>query len=102
MFYGECFIFDYQTPLLSDWEIKKIKSKLPSADMINIYDTYLQNHATNFGMYSVDGCRDFTKKGDNGTKEEYICADCGRFKTLFFYPHVNPHGGGNVPVIIYP
>ena len=78
--------------------------------MMIIYEICLKNHATNFGEYLVDECHDFTKKGDDGTKEKYICADCGRFRSFhrtnskslyihpilrshFFYPDVNPHGG---------
>uniref|UniRef100_A0A3Q7HBF3 ZF-HD dimerization-type domain-containing protein n=1 Tax=Solanum lycopersicum TaxID=4081 RepID=A0A3Q7HBF3_SOLLC len=99
---------------------KKMNLKsLPSGDMLIIYVISLKNHATNFGEYSVDGCREFMEKGDDGTKEEYICANCGRFRSFhgmnsqsfyihgilrsrFFYPHVNPHGGGNVPIIFNP
>ncbi|KAK6789437.1 hypothetical protein RDI58_013236 [Solanum bulbocastanum] len=51
-------------------------SSNPRGDMIIKYEICLKIHATNFGDYSVDGCREFVKKGD-GTKEEYICANCG-------------------------
>uniref|UniRef100_A0A3Q7ERK4 ZF-HD dimerization-type domain-containing protein n=1 Tax=Solanum lycopersicum TaxID=4081 RepID=A0A3Q7ERK4_SOLLC len=43
------------------------------------YGICLKNHATKFGDYSVDGCREFVK-GDDGTKEEFICANCGCFR----------------------
>mgnify|MGYP000750280526 CR=1 FL=1 len=43
-------------------------SSNPSGDMMIKY------HATKFGDYSVDGYREFVKKGDDGTKEENICA----------------------------
>ncbi|WMV29506.1 hypothetical protein MTR67_022891 [Solanum verrucosum] len=94
-------------------------SSNPSGDMMIKYGLYLKIHAANFGDYSVDGCREFVKKGDDGTKEEYICANCGCFRSFhrmnsqslylppilrsrFFHPHVNPHGGGNAPVIFHP
>ncbi|KAG5605607.1 hypothetical protein H5410_027099 [Solanum commersonii] len=100
--------------------IKKMtnnSSSNPSGDMLIKYDISLKNYATNFGDYSVDGCREFVKKGDDGTKEEYICANCGCFRSFhrmnspslyrppilrscFFHP--NPHGGGNTPVIFHP
>ena len=38
-----------------------------------------KNHDTKFGDYSVDGCREFVKKGDGGTKDETGCANCGFF-----------------------
>ena len=86
--------------------------------MMIINGICLKNHATDFVEYSVDGCREVTKKGDDGTKEEYICVDCLCFwsfhrinsqslyshpilRSRFFYPHINPHGGGNVPIIFY-
>ena len=57
-------------------------SSIISGDMIIKYDICLKNHSTNFGDYSVDGCREFVKKGDNGTKEKYICANCGCFRSF--------------------
>ncbi|KAG5625654.1 hypothetical protein H5410_010872 [Solanum commersonii] len=91
-------------------------SSNPSGDMTIKYGICLKNHATKFGDYSVDGCREFVKKGDDGTKEEFICANCGCFRSFhrmnsqslyrppvlrsrFFHPHVIPHGGGNAPII---
>ncbi|WMV12405.1 hypothetical protein MTR67_005790 [Solanum verrucosum] len=94
-------------------------SSNPSDDMTIKYGICLKNHATKFGDYSVDGCREFVKKGDDGTKEEFICANCGCFRSFhrmnsqslyrppvlrsrFFHPHVIPHGGGNAPIIFHP
>uniref|UniRef100_M1DCM9 ZF-HD homeobox protein n=1 Tax=Solanum tuberosum TaxID=4113 RepID=M1DCM9_SOLTU len=94
-------------------------SSNPSGDMTIKYGICLKNHATKFGDYSVDGCREFVKKGDDGTKEEFICANCGCFRSFhrmnsqslyrppvlrsrFFHPHVIPHGGGNAPIIFHP
>ncbi|TMW89333.1 hypothetical protein EJD97_017327 [Solanum chilense] len=97
--------------------MKNSSSSNPSGDMMIINEICLKNHATDFGEYLVDGCREFTKKGDEGTKEVYICADCGYFRSFhrmnsqslyshpilrsrFFYQHINPHGGGNVSVTL--
>lgn len=44
------------------------------------YGVCLKNHATKFGDYVVDGCLEFVKSGDNGTKEEFICATCECFR----------------------
>uniref|UniRef100_A0A3Q7GEN0 ZF-HD dimerization-type domain-containing protein n=1 Tax=Solanum lycopersicum TaxID=4081 RepID=A0A3Q7GEN0_SOLLC len=72
-----------------------------SCDMIK-YGICLKNYATEFGDYSVDGCREFVKKDNDETKEEYICAKCGCFRSSsFFHPHVVPHGGGNAPIIFH-
>ena len=46
------------------------------------YEICLKNHANNFGEDSVDGCREFVKKGDDGTKEAYVCANCGCFRSF--------------------
>ena len=79
------------------------------------YEICLKNHATMFVDYLVDRCREFVKKGNDGTKEAYICANCGCLKKLyrmnshslyrppirsrFFRPRVHPHGDDNVPII---
>uniref|UniRef100_A0A3Q7I266 ZF-HD dimerization-type domain-containing protein n=1 Tax=Solanum lycopersicum TaxID=4081 RepID=A0A3Q7I266_SOLLC len=72
---------------------------MPNGGMTIKYGTCLKNHATKFGYYSVDGCREFVNKGDDGTKEESICANCD---SRFIHPHVIPHGGGNAPIIYHP
>ncbi|TMW81963.1 hypothetical protein EJD97_007277 [Solanum chilense] len=91
----------------------------PSGDMTIKYGICLKNHATNFGDYSVDGCHEFVKKGYGGTKEAYICANCGCLRSFhrmnshsfypplilrshFFHLHVHPHGGENAPIISHP
>ena len=48
--------------------MKNISNSNPRGDMMIIYGICLKDHATNFGEYSIDGCREFTKKGDDGTK----------------------------------
>ena len=91
----------------------------PSGDMTIKYGIYLKNHATNFGDYSVDGCREFVKKGADGTKEAYICANCRCLRSLhrmnrhslyrppillsrFLHQQIHPHGGENAPIISHP
>ncbi|TMW88309.1 hypothetical protein EJD97_018728 [Solanum chilense] len=91
----------------------------PSGDMTIKYGICQKKYATNFGDYSVDGCREFVKKIDDGTKEAYICDNCGCLRSLhrmnshllnsppilrshFFHPHVHPHGGENAPIISRP
>ncbi|CAN4108187.1 unnamed protein product [Withania somnifera] len=54
-----------------------INSSSNSIDkMVIKYGVCLKNHATKFGHFMVDGC-EFVKSGDDGTKEAYICANCG-------------------------
>ena len=94
-------------------------SSNPNGDITIKYGICLKNHATKFGDYSVDGCREFVKKGDDGTKEAFICANCGCFRDFhrmnsqslfrlaihrsrFIHPHVMPHGGGNAPINFHP
>uniref|UniRef100_A0A3Q7GF12 ZF-HD dimerization-type domain-containing protein n=1 Tax=Solanum lycopersicum TaxID=4081 RepID=A0A3Q7GF12_SOLLC len=94
-------------------------SSNPSGDMTIKYGICLKNHATNFGDYSVDGCREFVKRGDDGTKEAYICANCGCLRSFhrmnshslyhppilrsrFLHPHIHPHGRENAPIISHP
>uniref|UniRef100_A0A6N2LZ21 ZF-HD dimerization-type domain-containing protein n=1 Tax=Salix viminalis TaxID=40686 RepID=A0A6N2LZ21_SALVM len=36
-----------------------------------------RNHAVLAGGSAVDGCGEFTPKGDRGTKEAFICEACG-------------------------
>ncbi|PHT41593.1 Zinc-finger homeodomain protein 2 [Capsicum baccatum] len=45
--------------------------------MVIKYGVCLKSHATKFGYFAVDGYREFVKSGDDGTKEAYICANCG-------------------------
>ena len=62
--------------------MKNSSSSNPSGDMMIINEISLKNHVTYFDEYSIDGWLEFTKKGDNGTKEEYICADCLWFRSF--------------------
>ncbi|TMW81057.1 hypothetical protein EJD97_012362, partial [Solanum chilense] len=94
-------------------------SSNPNGDMAIKYGLCLKNHATKFCDFSVDRFREFVKKGDEGTKEEFICANCGCFRSFhrvniqslfrspvlrcrFIHPHVILHGGGNASIIFHP
>uniref|UniRef100_A0A3Q7HB63 ZF-HD dimerization-type domain-containing protein n=1 Tax=Solanum lycopersicum TaxID=4081 RepID=A0A3Q7HB63_SOLLC len=48
---------------------KQMKFVILKSLMMITYGICLKNHATNFGEYSIDGYREFTKKGDDGIKE---------------------------------
>ena len=49
--------------------MKNSSNSNPSGNMMITYGICLKNHATNFGGYSVNECREFKKKGDDVTKE---------------------------------
>ncbi|PHT97458.1 Zinc-finger homeodomain protein 3 [Capsicum chinense] len=51
--------------------------------MVIKYGVCLKSHATKFGHFAVDGCREFVKSGDEGTKEAYICANCGCIRGFY-------------------
>ncbi|OIT38194.1 mini zinc finger protein 4 [Nicotiana attenuata] len=46
------------------------------------YGECLKNHSKKHGHYLFDGCREFVKSGEDGTKGSYICANCGCIRSF--------------------
>ncbi|EXB93145.1 hypothetical protein L484_024483 [Morus notabilis] len=62
---------DHHSKVLS----KESETK-PSKITVN-YKECRRNHAVSIGSHAVDGCREFSPAGDQGTQQGFLCEACG-------------------------
>ncbi|KAJ6422722.1 hypothetical protein OIU84_027655 [Salix udensis] len=61
----------------SDYSRSKPLDEEESTETTTKYGECWRNHAVLIGGYAVDGCGEFTPKGDQATGEGFICEACG-------------------------
>ncbi|POO02919.1 ZF-HD homeobox protein, Cys/His-rich dimerization domain containing protein [Trema orientale] len=60
---------------------------------VNInYKECRRNHAISVGGHAVDGCREFTPSGEQGTEEALLCGACGCHRSFHRRENINNNG----------
>ena len=55
----------------------ELSSETNQSSMIIKYKECRRNHAISVGGHAIDGCREFTAGGEQGTEMAFLCVACG-------------------------